>query len=133
MTKLAVIRIRGDVNLKKEIKDTFKHLNLLKKNTCVILEDNPSNKGAIIKVKDYVTFGEVSEDTIKLLFDKRGELYKGNNDNFFEYNGKKYKKFFRLNMPKKGFSQKGIKYPFNKGGALGYRGEKINDLIIRML
>ncbi|MEM3373848.1 MAG: uL30 family ribosomal protein [Candidatus Woesearchaeota archaeon] len=133
MNKIAVIRIRGDVNLRQEVKDTFKHLNLLRKNVCVILDNTPENLGQVVKVKDYVTWGEVSDEVIKMLFEKRGELYKGNKDNFVEFNGKKYKKYFRLNMPKKGFGTKGIKYPFNKGGALGYRGDKINDLIMRML
>ena len=43
------------------------------------------------------------------------------------------KKFFRLSPPRKGFGRKGIKFAFTKGGALGYRGIKINDLIKRML
>ncbi|MEM2130974.1 MAG: uL30 family ribosomal protein [Candidatus Woesearchaeota archaeon] len=133
MSKLAVIRIRGEANLRQEIKDTFKHLNLLRKNVCVLLEDTPANKGQLKKVKDYVTWGKVSEETEKMLFEKRGQLYKGIRENYVEYNGKKYKKYFRLNMPKKGFGSKGVKYSFSVGGALGYRGDKINDLILRML
>ena len=43
------------------------------------------------------------------------------------------KPFFRLNPPVKGFDRKGIKVPFSLGGALGYRKEKINDLIKRMV
>ena len=34
---------------------------------------------------------------------------------------------------KKGYGRKGIKTPFSKGGALGYRGDKINDMIQRMM
>ena len=40
---------------------------------------------------------------------------------------------FRLNPPRGGFERKGIKVSFNSGGALGYRGEKINSLIKKML
>ena len=47
--------------------------------------------------------------------------------------GKKIKKIFRLNSPKKGYGRKGIKVSFNNGGALDYRGDKINDLIKRMI
>ena len=43
------------------------------------------------------------------------------------------KPFFRLKPPIKGFERKGIKTPFSMGGVLGYRKEKINNLIIRML
>ena len=47
--------------------------------------------------------------------------------------GKKIKPFFRLNPPAKGFGRKGIKVSFKAKGALGYRADKINDLIKRMI
>ena len=43
------------------------------------------------------------------------------------------KKVFRLKPPSKGFERKGIKMSFKEGGALGYRGEKINELLERMI
>ena len=43
------------------------------------------------------------------------------------------KRFFRLNPPRKGWEGKGIKKSYSVGGALGYRGKAINDLIKRML
>ena len=39
----------------------------------------------------------------------------------------------RLHPPRKGHKRKGIKTPFTNGGALGSRGEKINELIMRMI
>ena len=45
----------------------------------------------------------------------------------------KLKPFFRLHPPKGGFEKAGIKKPFTVKGALGYRGDKINDLIKKML
>ena len=98
--------------------------------------------GMINKVKDYVTWGEVGEETYKTLLDERKEAFKGrssdskgkiNYGKFSEIDGKKIKKFFRLNSPRKGYGREGIKYAFNIGGALGYRGDKINDLITRMI
>jgi large subunit ribosomal protein L30 len=81
----------------------------------------------IKKVKDYVTYGEIDDETEKLLVEKRGEKTK-------DKEGKEVmKKFFRLSPPRKGFGRKGIKFAFSQGGALGYRGTKINDLIKRML
>ena len=125
--KIAIIRIRGDVNLKKPIKDTLKMLRLYRKNYCVIYNTTPTILGMVQKVKDYVTWGEIDDENIKLITEKRGEKTKNKE-------GKEIvKPFFRLSPPKKGFGRKGIKMPFNIGGALGYRKEKINDLIKRMV
>jgi len=140
--KIAVIRVRGLVRVKKEINDTLNMLRLYKKNCCVVVPATEGYVGMIKKVKDYVTYGEISEETFKLLIEKRGQLYKEreksnkgkiNYNKFFVHNNKKYKKYFRLSPPKKGFGRKGIKVSFKASGARGYRKEKINDLIKRMI
>lgn len=139
---LAVIRVRGKTGVDKPIEDTMTLLRLYKKNVCVVVPNNEKFVGMMRKVKDYVTCGEISDETFKELVEKRGEEYKGREQDrkgkvkyskFIKIGDKKIKKFFRLSMPKKGFGRKGIKVPFSKGGALGYRGDKINDLIKRML
>ena len=43
------------------------------------------------------------------------------------------KTFFKLCPPKGGFETKGIKQPYSLGGVLGYRKDKINELILKML
>ena len=53
--------------------------------------------------------------------------------NFVTHNKKKYKPYFRLKPPVKGYGKKGIKLHFKNGGALGYRADKINDLLKRMM
>ena len=107
-------------------------------------------------IKDYVTFGEIDAATFKLLFEKRGRLA-GNKPLTEAYLKEKLKtsvadfsndfmsfkkplkeipglkQFFRLHPPVGGFERKGIKKPYSIGGALGYRKEKINDLIKKML
>ncbi|NQV08604.1 uL30 family ribosomal protein [Candidatus Woesearchaeota archaeon] len=123
--KIGIIRIRGGIGINKNIKDTLDMLKLHKKHFCVIIENTPSNMGMIKKAKDYITWGELNEDTIKELISKRSEPN--------PKDPKRTKKFFRLNSPKKGYERKGIKVPFSVGGALGYRKDKINDLIKRML
>jgi len=115
MTKLAIIRIRGSFHLSKEIRDTFTHLGLPKKNSCVVKEDTPSTLGMINKVKDFITWGPVSEETLKAM-EKR-----------------KSKNGYALCPPKKGYGKKGIKIQYKTGGSLGDRKEKINDLLMRML
>ena len=124
---LALIRIRGITGIKKSIKDTLNMLKLFRRNYCVVVPDSPNYRGMCNKVKDFITWGEVDEDTLKLLKDKR--LKKGKNKQGQEYE----KKFFALHPPRKGFERKGIKVSFKSGGALGYRGAKINELIKRML
>ena len=140
--KLALIRVRGNVNLRIEVKYTFSLLRLYRKNFCVVVEDNPTFKGMINKVKDYITYGEISDDVYKELVSKRGEEYKGKEKDskgkieykrFILVDGKKIKPFFRLNPPRGGFERKGIKVSFKAHGALGYRGDKINDLLKRMI
>ena len=139
--KIAVILVRGLVDVKTTIKDTLKMLHLTRKNNCIVITDNEVNRGMVKKAKDYITWGEIDPDTFKELVEKRGEEFKQRLTDgkqkypfrFLEVNDKKYKRYFRLNPPRKGFGRKGIKMPFNKSGALGNRQEKINDLIKRML
>lgn len=113
--KLAIVRVRGLVGVRKEIRRTLEVIGLDKRNSCVVLEDNPSNLGALERVKDFVTWGPV-DDKVLAELKKRGEG-----------------RIAYLNSPSKGYGRHGIKVPFRHGGALGNRGEKINDLILRML
>lgn len=116
MAKIAIIRIRGPVKVMKEIEDTFAMLKISKRNSCRIIEDTPSVKGMIAKIKSYATWGIINEETQKLL-EKRKDKHN----------------VARLNPPKGGFERKGIKIPFSKGGAIGDRKEKINELIRKMI
>jgi large subunit ribosomal protein L30 len=124
--KIAVIRIRGLTNTSTKKKDTLEMLRLYRKNYCIVLDKRPGLLGMIRKVEDRVAWGEIDDSTLKELIEKRGEKTK--------LQGKEQiKRFFRLNSPKGGFERKGVKTPFSLGGALGYRGQKINELIRRML
>tara|TARA_B100000315_G_C14328932_1_gene474353 strand:- start:74 stop:529 length:456 start_codon:yes stop_codon:yes gene_type:complete len=141
--KIAAIRIRGVIGIKRDIKDTLNMLRLYRKNYCVVLPNTPAMNGMVKKTKDYITWGDIDEETYKLLVEKKGEEYKGRETDskkkisykgrYFVYNNKKYKKCFRLGPPKGGFESKGIKTPFSKGGVLGYRKEKIIELIKKMI
>jgi len=125
--KLAVVRIRGGIGIKSQITMTLDLLKLHKQNFCVVLDNTPSTLGMINKIKDYVTWGEINDDVLAQLREKRLRSAIGKD-------GKKHdKKYFRLHPPLKGFERKGIKTAFTEGGVLGYRKDKINDLIKRML
>ena len=115
--KIAIVRITGGIRLNPDTIDTLSMLNLPKKFSCAVVDDTKTNLGMINKVKDMITFGPVSEETIKLL-KKREE---------------KGKSCYRLHPPIGGFERKGTKKSFKQKGALGNRGEKINDLIKRMV
>lgn len=122
---VAVVLIRGRIGIDHDIILALDSLSLHNRNYCSVHKATPSIMGTIKKCKDFVTWGEISEATLKELISKRSE--KNPKDE------KKTKKFFRLNSPKKGYGRKGIKMPFSKGGSLGPRGDKIDDLIKRMI
>jgi len=149
----AVIMLRSVVGVKKPVKDTLELLRLHKINHCVFLEGNEYNRGMLQKVKDFVAWGEVDKDTLKMIIEERGRLIGnirlkdvslgdttfGSLDVFVEslLNGKAsfrdiptLKPVFRLHPPRKG--HKGIKKSFKAGGELGYHGDKINDLLLKM-
>jgi len=115
--KIAVIRIHGRVKLKKDIVETLNRLRIRKKYSCVVFENlTKVELGMIKKVKDFVAYGEISDETYKKLVEKRGG---------------KIKNFFRLHPPRKGIDSK--KHFGVKKGVLGNNKSKINDLIKRML
>jgi large subunit ribosomal protein L30 len=121
--KLAILLVRGVINAKEDTIATLDKFMLRQKLACVVVPNNRLNKYAAIKCKDYVAFGEISEETYKELVAKRGEKDSEGN----------IKKYFRMHPPRGGFERKGIKAPFTKGGALGYRGAKMNELLKKML
>jgi len=132
--KIAIIRVRGKNKIRKPVKDTFIFLRLLNKNHCVILDKSDNIMGMVKKVKDYVTYGEIDDATLKLLVEKRGKESKDKESKkSIEFDGKKYRPFFALNPPRKGYGRKGVKVSFKAGGALGYRADKINDIIKKMI
>ena len=114
---LAAILIRGTIGARQDIKDTIKMLKIHRKNYCAVFPDTPIHKGMMRKAKDYITFGEIDAETYNLLEEKRG----------------KKKGFYALQPPRGGFERRGVKQPFTKKGALGYRGAKMNDLIKKMI
>jgi large subunit ribosomal protein L30 len=122
MERLAIIRIRGTDDVNSQMVDTMVMLKLLKKHVCSIYDNTPNILGMAEKCKDYVTYGEIDEETYKLLVEKRGITKEG-----------KLQNYFHLNPPRGGFERRGIKVPFTMKGALGYRGAKINDLIRKMV
>ena len=139
---LAAVRIRGRTMVRTTIVDAMNMLRLYKNNFCVVVPNTPTYLGMLKQAKDYITWGEIDDETFKLLVEKRGEEFHGREtdskelikyNDYFVVGDKKLKRYFRLNSPRKGFGRIGIKQSFQRGGALGYRGAKINDLIKKMV
>ena len=155
MARLAVVRVRGDVGVGREVLDTLRMLGLTRVNHCIVANDDSATLGMLQKVKDMVTWGEVSQEVLAGLLRKRGRLigdkkltdehvklgtglasidefakiFREGNIELRSISG--LKKVFRLHPPSKGYRT--IKRPFKTGGSLGYRGEKINDLLRLMM
>lgn len=121
--RIAIILVRGLVKIRHDMKKTLMLLGLHNKFTCVVVPNDKETMGMIHKVKDYVTWGEIDEETYNQLVEKKG--LKASDGNI--------KKYFRLHPPKGGLETKGTKTGFSAGGALGYRGGKINELIQKMI
>ncbi len=151
----AVIRVRGSVNVKSDIKDTLKMLRLNSINHCVLLPKTESYSGMLQKVKDYITWGEIAPQILAKMIIHRGRLIgdKKISDKYIKANTKyksimslakaiaegetsyqeikDIKPVIRLHPPRKGY--RGVKKSYKLGGALGYRGEDINKLIDKMI
>ena len=151
----AVLRLRGKGDLRHTVKDTLRLLHLTRQNHCTVVPQDPTYRGMLQLVKDYVTWGEVDPEVLARLLLKRGRQVGDRPiDDAFIKDHSKYKSIWdlsqalakgdarlsevrelrpvlRLPPPRKGF--RGIKRGFNGGGDLGYRGKAINDLLGRML
>lgn len=156
MSKVVVIRVRGRAGVNRRIEDTMRLLKIYNKYHCVIIDYNKTSFGMLKKIKDYVTWGEIDKGTLTRLLNERGRLpgnkklndayvkekIKTDIQNFADqlFEGKKkigdvpgLKPFFKLKPPLKGFERGGIKKPFSMGGVLGYRKDRVNDLLQRMI
>ncbi len=118
--RLAAILLRGLINTKHDIHQALVILRLRKKHVCVLLPDNATNRGMLEHCKDYIAWGEVDEATVKELDSKRAKQ-----------EGKIT--HYHLNSPRGGFERNGIKKTYEEGGALGYRANKIGELIKKMI
>jgi large subunit ribosomal protein L30 len=150
----AVVKVRGTVSAKREARETLDMLHLSRNNYAVLLDNRPSFIGMLFRVQNYVTWGEVSKETVAMLLKERGRLAGGKklSDEYVQKQGYKsidalaeaiaackveYQKLpnvqpvFKLHPPSKGFKGK-TKKSYSAGGEAGYRGEKINELIKRM-
>ena len=150
----AVVKIRGEVKTRQDIRDTLRMLHLDRVNHCVVVPETPTYKGMIHKAKDYVAWGIITPEILEQMLENRGKL-EGGDDLTEEYLSKntKFKTFkelakaicdgsslisdipklkpvFRMHPARKGL--KGTKRTFQEGGDLGFHGAEINVLLNKM-
>lgn len=133
---ICIIRISGEVKIREEVRETFRRLGLTRKYSCIVL-DKPTQVelGMLKMVKDFIAFGEINKEMFDRLVEKRGhkpKKVKGANTKF----KKEQRQVFRLHPARGGMNTK-QHYSLEKGnikrGVLGNHGNKINELLERML
>ncbi len=152
---IIAVRIRGTVRASRQVRETLQMLRLTRSNYSVLIDNRPSFLGMLKTAQNFTTWGEASEEAVKMLIKERGRLA-GDKKLTNEYAQKvgynslenlgeaifncqveywklpDIKPIFRLRPPTKGFKGK-VKKGYGMGGELGDRGEKINELIKRMV
>ena len=148
----AIVRVRGRIGTEGVVNDALRMMRLTRINHCTLAPADKA-KGGLQLCKDLITWGEVDAKTLAQMLEKRGRLVgdkrltkealsKAGIASFDalassllagdEKPAEKLgmKKLFRLNPPSGGYRHTKQQYP---KGALGYRGEKINELLHNMV
>lgn len=136
---ILAIRISGQVEMRKDFVETLFRMRMRKKYSAVLIKENEASKPLIQSVRNFIAYGPIDQKTLEELISKRGKPL----DKKIKIDAKKtaeiimkdgiekagIKPFFRLHPPRKGINSK-IHFP---KGVLGDNGDKINDLVRRML
>jgi large subunit ribosomal protein L30 len=154
MPQLFVIRIRGTVNIRYDVRKTFELLKLKKRYSATIVPKNDYYLGMLNLAKDHIAWGELNFATTKLLITKRGrtllgkpvdestakaegfesldKLINGIIDGSIQINKfKLIKHYFNLAPPRGGF-KRSTKKPYKVGGVLA-ENKDILSLVSRMI
>ncbi len=107
---LAAVRVRGIPDTPDNVSATLESLQLTKKHMCVVLDDDDTARGMLDTVKDFVAYGEVSDETVEALDADNGPV--------------------RLSPPSGGFADPKRRY--GQGGSVGNR-DDMDELLDRML
>ncbi|MFH1802587.1 MAG: uL30 family ribosomal protein [archaeon] len=137
---IIAIRISGQVGLTEEIKETLHRIKLRRKYSAVLLQETTENTKLLKKIRNNISYGKISEETLANLLARRAQPIDKNK----KVDAKKVmseiekqpleklglKPFFRLHPPRKGIESK--KHAGVGKGVLG-ENEKINELVEKML
>ncbi len=147
-----IVRVRGTIHARHDIVDTLEYLHLTRPNHATVLPETSNVRGMLAKVQGYVTWGEADPETLGLVLAARGETVEGgplraasggaSTDPGIPELARaiasgglpaaaRLKPLFRLKAPKGGW--RSTKKPYALGGALGYRGRAVNELVRKMI
>ncbi|MCE4608499.1 MAG: 50S ribosomal protein L30 [Caldisphaeraceae archaeon] len=153
-----IIRIRSSSNRNPKVNKVLDILRLRRKHTATLYPESLNGiKGLLIEGQSAITWGEISKKMLVELIKRRGRIYgdKPITDEFIKkevglssieeladkilkeeiyyhkLKEKGIKPYFRLHPPSGGFDLS-IKKVYPQG-ELGYRGESINELVLRMI
>ena len=141
---LLLIRISGQVDLTKEVKETLYRIRLRKKYSAVLIKPTQHNLKILKKIRNYIAYGTINLETLNSLIQKRAILKNSlkskriDAEKIIEQIEKKdskswdIKPFFRLHPPRGGIDSK-KHFGTSQKAVLGDNKEKINDLVRRML
>lgn len=130
---VAVVRIRGTVNVRGDITETLNRLHLKHVSNCTLIKITDSYNGMLNKCVNHVAYGEIDEPTLTKLLERHSEGLNAKELIAGKIDTEKLKDQlpFRLHPPRHGY--KSTKLHFKQGGSLGYMGTAINKLITRMV
>lgn len=151
-----VVRVRGSVNTTTDVSTALRKLRLLRVNSSTIIRLTPPVEGMLRQAKEYLLWGRIDKNMLRLLLLKRGRL-PGNrrlsDENISKFTRHKsldelvesvwlstsprdalkpVKPVFRLTPPKGGF-KRSVKKNVKKGGVLGDWGNRVNQILKRMV
>jgi large subunit ribosomal protein L30 len=134
---ICIIRISGDVKIREHARETLRRLGLTRKYSCIVLEKPTEVELGMLKdIKDFVAFGELDAESYKELVEKRGYKPKKTKELPNTKWKKKMRQVFRLHPPRGGINTKqhyDLEHGNVKRGVLGNHGNKINELVRKML
>ena len=137
---ILIIRISGLVENDKKLEETLSRMRLRRKYSAILIHSSDENKKLLQKIRNYIAYGPIDKETLKLLIEKRAKSIdkkKVDAEKILEHIDKKsmlslgLKPYFRLHPPRGGIDSK-IHFG-KKKGVLGDNKEKINYLVRRML
>ncbi len=138
---ILVIRISGDVGKDENLLETLYRMRLRRKYSAVLLKPSPQNQKLLKKVRNFVAFGDIDSQTLKMLVENRARpLEKGKKVDVEKIvSGVETKSlsqlgikpYFRLHPPRGGVDTK-LHFGVRKG-VLGDNKSEINKLVRKML
>jgi len=138
---ILAIRISGQVELSHAPKETLHRIRLRRKYSAVLLQATPENLKLLKKIRNQISYGEITNETILELLKKRAQPIKKNTkivpeEIVSQLDKKKLKDlgikpFFRLHPPRGGIDSK--KHFGTTSKAVLGENKKMDELVRRML